>query len=75
MIRALGGGIESKPDGFDIVGTGFLEGGTVESAHDHRIAMSAAVAAMRADGPVTIRGADIANVSWPGFYDTLEALW
>jgi 3-phosphoshikimate 1-carboxyvinyltransferase len=75
MIRALGGGIESKPDGFDVVGTGFLEGGTVESAHDHRIAMSAAIAAMRADGPVTIRGADIANVSWPGFYETLEALW
>jgi 3-phosphoshikimate 1-carboxyvinyltransferase len=75
MIRALGGGIEAKPDGFDVVGTGFLEGGTVESAHDHRIAMSAAVAAMRSDGPVTIRGADIAGVSWPGFYETLEALW
>ncbi len=75
MIRALGGGIEARPDGFDVVGTGFLEGGIVESAHDHRIAMSAAVAALRADGPVTIRGADIAGVSWPGFYETLEALW
>lgn len=75
MIRALGGGIEAMPDGFEVVGTGFLEGGIVESAQDHRIAMSAAVAAMRADGPVTIRGADVASVSWPGFYETLEAMW
>jgi 3-phosphoshikimate 1-carboxyvinyltransferase len=75
MIRALGGGIEPKHDGFEVVGTGFLKGGVVESAQDHRIAMSAAVAALRADGPVTIRDADVAAVSWPGFYETLEAMW
>ena len=75
MIRALGGGIDLRRDGFEVVGTGFLEGGVVETAHDHRIAMSAAIAAMRADGPVTIRDAEIASVSWPGFYETLEAMW
>ena len=75
MIRALDGGIEPTDDGFDVVGTGFLSGGTVATHSDHRIAMSAAVAATRADGPVVIRDAEVAAVSWPGFYSTLEGLW
>ncbi len=75
MIRALGGGAEATDDGFAIIGTGFLDGGTVDAAGDHRIAMTAAVAATAADGPVTILGASAANVSWPSFYETLEAVW
>ncbi len=75
MIRALGGGAEATEDGFAIVGTGFLSGGTVDAMGDHRIAMAAAVAATTADGPVTILGASAADVSWPSIYDTLEAVW
>ena len=37
--------------------------------------MTAAVAATAADGAVTILGASAANVSWPSFYETLEAVW
>jgi 3-phosphoshikimate 1-carboxyvinyltransferase len=74
MIRALNGAIEPARDGFQVVGTGFLSGGTVESDGDHRIAMAAAVAGARADGPVEIMDSDCAAVSWPAFYDTLEAL-
>ncbi|MDK1018324.1 MAG: 3-phosphoshikimate 1-carboxyvinyltransferase [Actinomycetota bacterium] len=75
MITALQGGIETAPDGFSVVGTGFLAGGTVDSAGDHRIAMAAATAAAYADGPVTILDADVAAVSWPEFYATLEKTW
>ena len=75
MLRALGGGIETTDDGFSVVGTGFLEGGVIDSAGDHRIAMSAAIAATRADDPVTIRRAEAAAVSWPDFYTVLEGLW
>ncbi len=75
MIRALGGGVETSEDGFSVIGTGFLEGGVVESDHDHRIAMAGAVAAMSADGPVTIRGAEVAAISWPGFYDILDEMF
>jgi 3-phosphoshikimate 1-carboxyvinyltransferase len=75
MIRALGGGAEPTDDGFAVIGTGFLDGGVVDAAGDHRIAMTAAVAATAADGPVTILGASAANVSWPSFYETLEAVW
>ncbi|MFC0336075.1 3-phosphoshikimate 1-carboxyvinyltransferase [Kushneria avicenniae] len=53
-------------DGIDIVG-GRYQGGEVESLGDHRIAMAFAVAALRAEGDITIR--DCANVatSFPNF--------
>jgi len=74
MIRSLGGGAEETEDGFVVVGTGFLEPGRVESRDDHRIAMSAAVAASRVKGSVEIEDPHVAAVSWPTFYDDLEAL-
>ena len=75
MNPALGGAAEATEDGFTVIGTGFLEAGTVTAAGDHRIAMAAGVAATDATGPVTIDGASAAAVSWPTFYDTLEAVW
>ena len=75
MIRALGGGAEATEDGFEVLGTGFLDGGIVDAAGDHRIAMAGAVAATAAQGAVTIIGASVAGVSWPSFYETLEAVW
>ena len=75
MIRALGGVAEATDDGFAVTGTGRLGSGTVSAAGDHRIAMAAGVAATGATGPVTIDGASAAAVSWPTFYDTLEAVW
>ena len=75
MLQALDGGCEPTSDGFRVVGTGFLGGGIVETHRDHRIAMAAAVAATRADDAVTIQDADVASISWPTFYTTLEALW
>jgi 3-phosphoshikimate 1-carboxyvinyltransferase len=65
-LRALGARIEETPDGAIIDG-GPLRGGDADSHGDHRIAMSLAIAAQRADGPVRID--DVANVatSFPGF--------
>jgi 3-phosphoshikimate 1-carboxyvinyltransferase len=75
MINALGGGAQARADGFEVLGLGWLEGGVVQSAGDHRIAMAGAVAATAATGPITIAGASAAGVSWPRFYEALEALW
>lgn len=75
MLVALNGGISTTEDGFDVVGTGFLNGGTVETFHDHRIAMAAAVAATRCSGEVEIIDSGIAAVSWPDFYEALEGMW
>lgn len=45
-----------------------LNGGTVSSHNDHRIAMAAAVASCRADGPVIITGAEAVKKSYPNFF-------
>ena len=65
-LRALGIVVDEAPDGATIHG-GALDGGSVDSHGDHRIAMAFAVAAQRAGGPVRI--GDVANVatSFPGF--------
>lgn len=65
-LAALGAQVEVAPDGLRIRGGG-LSPGTVDSRGDHRVAMSFAIAALRAGGPVRIL--DVANVetSFPGF--------
>ena len=75
MLVALDGGVATQDDGFEIVGTGFLSGGSVDTHGDHRIAMATAIAATRASGPVEIVNSQVAAVSWPDFYETLEGLW
>jgi 3-phosphoshikimate 1-carboxyvinyltransferase len=44
------------------------------SRHDHRIAMSLAVAALRAGGPVSVDCAEAVAKSYPGFFDDLSSL-
>jgi 3-phosphoshikimate 1-carboxyvinyltransferase len=65
-FEAVGVRHEVLPDGLGIHG-GPLGGGVVDSRGDHRIAMSFAVASLRASAPIVIR--DVANVatSFPGF--------
>jgi 3-phosphoshikimate 1-carboxyvinyltransferase len=75
MIQALGGGAQELDDGFEIVGLGFLDGGDVQTHHDHRIAMAGAVAGASSQGGAVIHDASVANVSWPDFYEVLESLW
>ncbi len=54
-------------------GTG-INGATVHSHNDHRIAMACAVAALTANGPVTIENAEAINKSYPEFYDHIATL-
>ncbi|HMM57386.1 MAG TPA: 3-phosphoshikimate 1-carboxyvinyltransferase [Rudaea sp.] len=71
-LRALGIRVEETPDGAIIEG-GKFSGGGVDSAGDHRCAMSFAVAGLLAATPVRI--ADCANVatSFPGFVELARA--
>lgn len=48
---------------------GKLNGGTVHSHHDHRIAMAAAVASIVCDGPVVIEDAHAIAKSYPAFFE------
>ena len=54
-------------------GTG-IKGAVTHSRHDHRIAMACAVAALKAEAPVTIEEADAVKKSYPNFYNHLEQL-
>lgn len=65
-LRALGIACETVDDGLDIEG-GTLSGGVVDSHGDHRIAMSFAIAALRAGGMVRVRDCDNVGTSFPGF--------
>lgn len=73
-MAAMGARIEATPDGFVIDGPSTLAGAEVDSAGDHRIAMAMAVAGLVADGETTIRGAEAAEVSFPGFAEVLADL-
>jgi len=47
---------------------------TFDSFGDHRIAMAIAIAAIRADGPVTITNADVVKKSYPNFFKVYKSL-
>lgn len=67
MINALGGCARIDGDSLTVTGTGY-RGGTVDALNDHRIAMSAAIAATVCNEPVTILNAHEVKKSYPGFW-------
>lgn len=69
-LQTLGARAEPTPDGIVIEGGGpdaALRGGRVASHGDHRVAMSLAMAALRADAPVTVGDCAAVATSFPGF--------
>lgn len=75
MLSALGAQIEEQPEGLVIGGKPQLLGGTVDTVGDHRIAMSAAVAASVCTGNVTVEGAECVQKSYPRFWEDYDALF
>ena len=73
-LERLGAKIEARADGMIIHGTGKLSGGICESHGDHRLAMALAVAGLLAEGDTTVKDADAASVSYPGFWEDLAML-
>ena len=73
-LRAMGADIEEAEDGWTITGGRRLHGARVSSFGDHRVAMALAVAALQADGTTEIEGAECVDISYPGFWEDLEAL-
>ena len=73
MITALGGKITFDENTISVTGSP-LTGGTVSSANDHRIAMSAAIASLRCTEDVTIETAEAVNKSYPDFYEKFAML-
>lgn len=73
MLEAIGGKAEATEDTLTVYGTGYT-GGVVNSCNDHRIAMSAAIAATVCTAPVTILGAEAVNKSYPRFWEEYSRL-
>jgi 3-phosphoshikimate 1-carboxyvinyltransferase len=73
-FRQMGVQIETNPEGFHVPGGQRFHAAEIDSAGDHRIAMAFAVAALAADGPCVIEGAESASVSFPEFFGTLRQI-
>ena len=73
-LNKLGGRVEPLDDGMRITGTGHLSGGNVSSFGDHRIAMSMAIASLRAAADVTIDDTVCTETSFPGFWTLLDRI-
>lgn len=73
-FRKFGAEIIEKRDGLVIKGAPKLKGALVESYGDHRLAMSLSTLGLAAEGATTVKGAECASISYPGFFDALESL-
>ncbi|BAZ46586.1 3-phosphoshikimate 1-carboxyvinyltransferase [Chondrocystis sp. NIES-4102] len=71
-LSKMGVKISQLPDGLEITGGQSLQGAEVDSFTDHRIAMSLAIAAIKATGKTTILRAEAASISYPNFVETLQ---
>ena len=66
--------IDMDGDLMQVYGGGAVNGATVHSHHDHRIAMACAVAGLRSNGAITINEAEAINKSFPDFYSVMQTL-
>ena len=73
-LHAMGVTAEATDDGMLITGRGALNGATLASHGDHRLAMAWAVASLVATGSTTIQGTDAVDVSYPGFWRDLQLI-
>jgi 3-phosphoshikimate 1-carboxyvinyltransferase len=74
QLSKMGAIVTEHPDGLDITGGQPLHGAELDSYTDHRIAMSLAIAALRATGQTHIDRAEAASISYPNFVATLREI-
>ena len=73
-LKAMGAVITPTDDGMIIEGTGHLNGASIQSYLDHRIAMAFSVAGLASDGETQIVDSQCVDVSYPEFYATLNSV-
>lgn len=73
-LKAMGAVITPTDDGMIIEGTGHLNGASIQSYLDHRIAMAFSVAGLASDGETQIVDSQCVDVSYPEFYATLNLI-
>ena len=73
-LKAMGADITPTDDGMIIEGTGHLNGASIQSYLDHRIAMAFSVAGLASDDETQIVDSQCVDVSYPEFYATLNSI-
>ena len=73
-MKGAGIDVTATDDGMTVTGAGSIGGGQFQSYDDHRLAMSLGVAGLVSDAPITILDPDIAGISYPDFWETIERL-
>lgn len=73
LLQSLGIRAEATDNTLRVY-SGKFTSGIVNAYGDHRIAMTAAIAATMADGPVTILGAECVAKSYPTFWEVYQQL-
>ncbi|MGB5701536.1 MAG: 3-phosphoshikimate 1-carboxyvinyltransferase, partial [Polyangiales bacterium] len=74
VLRAFGVPCEELPDGMIVTGGATLRAAQIDSKGDHRIAMSATLLGLRAEGESIIDGAEAVDTSFPGFVALMRSL-
>ena len=73
-LAAVGVETEEHADGLAITGGRARGGGSIETRHDHRVAMAFAVLGARLEQPLAFDDVSSVPTSYPAFFDTLAAL-
>lgn len=73
-LRVMGADAHEREDGLAVRGGNILIGTTLNSHHDHRIAMAFAIAGLAAEGQTLVTNDDCIPVSFPRFAETLRSL-
>lgn len=74
ILNSLGIKTKIVEDNYQIWGKEFFTSNTFDSYNDHRMVMSLAVAALRANKPIIIERAEAVNKSYPHFFEDLQSL-
>jgi 3-phosphoshikimate 1-carboxyvinyltransferase len=74
VLSAFGVPCEELPDGMIITGGAKLQAARIDSQGDHRIAMSAALLGLLAEGESVIDGAEAVDTSFPSFVALMRSL-
>lgn len=76
ILEGMGVKVDRLPDGLRVYGTGKTgwSGFEIDAQHDHRVAMTAAVAGLGCKEDVKIHGAECIDISYPAFAEHLNSL-
>ena len=72
-LRKLGANISETHDGM-VIAPASLHGASLETHHDHRLAMAFALIQREVEG-VVINNPEVVSKSWPNYFDTLRSFY